>query len=89
MTKVDEMLLMAYVDGEVDAATAREIETQLAREPETQAHVTRMREQSALLRAAFAPVGQEIVPDGLRRAAMGAPMPRQAAAGGRRFAMPL
>ncbi len=45
---------MAYVDGELDAEAAREVEALLAVDPEARRTVARFREASALLRAACA-----------------------------------
>jgi len=58
-------MLMAYVDGEVDAATAREIEAAMAADPSVAARAQRMRESAAITRAAFADVMHEPVPDRL------------------------
>jgi surface antigen len=53
MMKFDEMMLMAYVDGELDAETAREIEVALALDPEAQKIVDQLRQSTAMVRAAF------------------------------------
>jgi anti-sigma factor RsiW len=53
MTNYD-LRLMAYVDGELDAAAAREVEAVLAGDPEARRTVAKYREAAALLRAACA-----------------------------------
>ena len=53
MNKVDDTLLMSYVDGELDVATSREVEAVLLMQPHLAQQVQRMREDSALLRSAF------------------------------------
>ncbi len=54
MTMDRETLLMAYVDGELDATAAAEIEALLAADPLARRHVEAYRETTALLRAACA-----------------------------------
>lgn len=53
MARVDDMTLMAYVDGELDSATEREIEGQLFRDPGLAARARALRETNALLAAAY------------------------------------
>ncbi|MGQ0662384.1 MAG: anti-sigma factor family protein [Pseudomonadota bacterium] len=60
--QTDDILLMAYVDGEVDAATAREIEAAIAADPALGARARAMRDASAYARAALADVLHEQVP---------------------------
>lgn len=61
--KLDETTLMAYADGELDAETVREIEMALAEEPEARKFVDRLRQESAMVRAAFNdPMNEEIPP---------------------------
>jgi anti-sigma factor RsiW len=67
-------MLMAYVDGEVDAATAREIEAAMAADPSVAARAQRMRDAAAITRAAFADVMHEPIPDRLVAALAGRPM---------------
>jgi len=50
----NELRLMAYVDGELDAEAAREVEALLAADPEARRTVAKFREAAALLRAACA-----------------------------------
>jgi anti-sigma factor RsiW len=45
-------LLVAYVDGELDASTAQEVEAMLASDPRARRHVEMFRETASLLRAA-------------------------------------
>ena len=71
MNRVDDVMLMAYVDGEVDAATAREIEAAMAADPAVAARAQRMRDSAALTRAAYADVMHEPVPDRLVAALAG------------------
>jgi hypothetical protein len=71
----DEML-MAYVDGEADAASAAAIEQAAASDAALAARIERMRGLRAAVHAAYAPVLDEPVPDRLLaalQAASGAP----------------
>lgn len=63
--RVDDVMLMAYVDGEVDAETAREIETAIARDPALAVRARNFRDSGAFARAAFAESLHEPVPDRL------------------------
>jgi len=71
MSRMDDVMLMAYVDGEVDAATAREIEAAMAADASIAARAQRMRDGAAITRAAFADVLHEPVPDRLVAALAG------------------
>jgi anti-sigma factor RsiW len=71
MSRMDDVMLMAYVDGEVDAATAREIEAAMAADPAVAARAQRMRDGAAITRSAFADVLHEPVPDRLISALAG------------------
>lgn len=71
MSRMDDVMLMAYVDGEVDAATAREIEAAMAADPAVAARAQRMRDGAAITRSAFADVLHEPVPDRLIAALAG------------------
>lgn len=73
MSRVDDVMLMAYVDGEVDAATAREIEASLAVDATLATRAQRLRDSASMTRAAFADVLHEPVPDRLIAALGGAP----------------
>jgi len=72
MSRVDDVMLMAYVDGEMDAATAREIETALAGDPALMLRVQQLRDGAMMARGAFAEVLHEPVPERLI-AALGGP----------------
>ncbi len=63
--KLDETMLVAYVDGELDAKTAREVEVALARDPGAQETVNALRESAAMVRAAFNDPLHEEVPSRL------------------------
>jgi anti-sigma factor RsiW len=65
MTRVDDVMLMAYVDGEVDAATARQIERAIGADSALAERVRMFRESAAVLRGAFAESLHEKVPDRL------------------------
>lgn len=65
---LDEERLRAYVDGELDAAQAAEIEAGLARDAEAAAFVAREQALRQRLQAAFAPVLDEPVPARLQQA---------------------
>jgi anti-sigma factor RsiW len=54
-----DVLLFAYVDGELDAAQLRFVEDLLARDPDARQRVAQMRELNALLKAAYDENGQE------------------------------
>jgi surface antigen len=51
--QISEELLVAYVDGELDAASARQVEAALATDAEARQCVRELRESAALLRGAF------------------------------------
>jgi anti-sigma factor RsiW len=67
-SKLSEMDLHAYVDGALDEAHRREVETHLAADPVDAERVRAWQEQSARMRALFNPVLEETVPDRLRAA---------------------
>jgi anti-sigma factor RsiW len=75
MPRVDDVMLMAYVDGEVDATSAREIERAIASDPAIAARARAFRDSATLTRAAYADALHEPVPDRLIAAlgAVGAP----------------
>lgn len=70
MMNLDESTLIAYVDGELDAETAREVEAKLGGDPEAQLFVERLRELASLSRVAFNDTLHEPVPQHLRDAIM-------------------
>lgn len=53
MNSIDDITLMAYVDGELDPATCAEVEAVLADNPELRRKVCGLRESTALVRSAF------------------------------------
>jgi anti-sigma factor RsiW len=77
-TRIDDVMLMAYVDGEVDADTAREIEAAIATDPAMGRRVAMFRQTATMARGAFGEVMYEPVPERLLRS-LGA-MPATAAA---------
>ncbi len=65
---MDEATLIAYVDGELDSVTAREVEERLATDDAAKRFVERHREISSLARVAFNDTMHEEVPEHLKRA---------------------
>ncbi len=59
---IDEKTLLAYVDGQLDAQQAAEIENALSGDEQARRMVNRLRESSALLPSAFDSVLREEVP---------------------------
>jgi hypothetical protein len=66
---ISDEKIIAYVDGELDAAGVAEIETAMAADPELAERVARQADLRAATRHAFAGVLQEAVPERLLRAA--------------------
>lgn len=64
-------LLAAYADGELDAEAAREIEEEIAGDPELRAKLAAHRALRARLAAHFAPIADQPVPDRLVQAVTG------------------
>jgi hypothetical protein len=62
MNPIDDDILQAYVDGELDAASAARIEAALAHDAALARRVQQARDVRAQLRAAFDPVLDEPVP---------------------------
>lgn len=62
----DEAMLVAYVDGELDAATARRVEAAIAEDPEAQAQVRLLRESAAAARGAYDEILRDPVPERLK-----------------------
>lgn len=56
-----DMLLFAYVDGELDEDQRRRVEELLARDPDARQRVAQLRELNALLKAAYQKDGDETV----------------------------
>ncbi len=65
MTRIDDVMLMAYVDGEVDADTARQIEHAINSDAGVAERARMFRESASLLRGAYADALHEKVPDRL------------------------
>ena len=63
---IDEVTLIAYVDGELDSATAREVEERLGTDDIAKRFVERQREISSLARVAFNDTMHEEVPGHLK-----------------------
>jgi hypothetical protein len=70
MTISDE-ILMAYADGELDAATRASVEAAMQEDPEIRKRVARHRALRETMRGAFSAVLDEPVPDRLIEAARG------------------
>ncbi|MFM8991753.1 MAG: anti-sigma factor family protein [Alphaproteobacteria bacterium] len=70
--RIDDVMLMAYVDGEVDAETAREIEASIAADPAMGRRVAMFRQTATMARGAFGEVMYEPVPERLLRTLGGA-----------------
>ena len=71
--KYDDEILMAYVDGEVDAKLRTEIDAAIAADPELARRVERQRAVRAKVAGAFSKVLDQPLPDQLMRAARGTP----------------
>jgi len=71
--------LMAYADGELDAATRAAVEAALATDAQLAQRVARHRALRGRLRAAFDPVLDEPLPERLLASVRGAPAQRHAA----------
>lgn len=66
MITLDESTLIAYVDGELDAQTAREVELKLGKDENARKYVEHLREIVALSRIAFNDTLHEAVPQALK-----------------------
>ena len=66
MITLDESTLIAYVDGELDAATARMVENKLLSDPNATKYVEHLREIAALSRIVFNDTLHESVPQALK-----------------------
>lgn len=71
MITLDEATLIAYVDGELDSQTAREVESKIAADADVRRHVEHLRALAALTRIAFNDTLHEAVPQALKDAALG------------------
>ncbi|MBM3571784.1 MAG: anti-sigma factor [Alphaproteobacteria bacterium] len=63
MPAIDDITLNAYLDGELDAASAREVEASLAEDATLRRRLEQLTLATGLLRAAYAPPLHESVPD--------------------------
>lgn len=68
--KVTDEMLMAFVDGETDAATAAMVEQALSADPGLAARAQEFRRSRALLRDAFGDARREPVPEALMAAVL-------------------
>ena len=71
--------VMAYADGELDAASRAAVEAAMATDPQLAQRVARHRALRERLRAALRPVLDEPLPERLLEGVRGAPAPRHAA----------
>lgn len=76
--KFSPTILMAYADGELDAATRLAVEAEMAVDPQIVQEIARHRELQAKLHSAFGGALQEEVPDRLLATARTAPAGRPA-----------
>ena len=72
-----ETMLLAYVDGELDAAGVREVEQLIAADPQARRTVEMYRETAALLRAACGEAAYAAEPSRLLPPALPRPWPRR------------
>ena len=72
-----ETMLLAYVDGELDAAGVREVEALIATDPQARRTVEMYRETAALLRAACGEAAYAAEPARLLPPALPRPWPRR------------
>ena len=66
MTSVDDDLLMAFADGELDEVTRARVERAIAEDPALGARLDQQRRLRATLAAHYGPVAHEQVPERLR-----------------------
>lgn len=76
MTKLSDTTLLAFVDGELDAAEHEEIARELAHDPAAAETVRLLRSSAGLVRAAFAEPEWQAVPDQLAAKIEGRPARR-------------
>lgn len=67
----DDAILMAYLDGELDAQEAAQVDAALARDPELAARVARQRRLDARVRTSHAAALEEPMPDALVQFVLG------------------
>lgn len=87
-TQIDDNLLVAYADGELDPATNREVELLALRDPAVQARIAMFRRSAELLREALSEPEALAVPPQLATAVerIGRPSPVRAI---RRWSLPM
>jgi hypothetical protein len=66
MTMIDDEMLMAFADGELNAVDAARVETAVAEDPDLRARLEAQRAMRARLSAFYAPVAEEEVPERFR-----------------------
>jgi hypothetical protein len=66
MMEIDDDLLMAFADGELDAVTMKRVERAVAQDPALQSRLDAQRRLRARLEAHYAPAIEEEVPERLR-----------------------
>ena len=79
MSPITRDTLMAYADGQLDAASRADVEAHLAANPDAAAEVWLVQRQTDALQTLFAPVGAEPVPARLRAGRLAAEQRRQRA----------
>lgn len=70
--EIDDTILMSYIDGELDAETAREVEEALAGSAALRAKAVSFKDSAALVRTAYGHVLHEPVPEVLRETVLSA-----------------
>jgi anti-sigma factor RsiW len=88
MRELDNSILVAYVDGELDAETEREVAAAIAADSHAQDKVRAFRESNRIVQAAFQEPAEESAPAPLMAAA-GPPGPKHGGVREWRFALPL
>ena len=92
MNELTDEQFFAWLDGELSAAEAADVEARVAADPELSARAAQHREMTARLRSAFQPVAAAPVPERvaaalkLQESSVVNLPPAHASAGGRRFA---
>lgn len=66
MSEVTRDMLMAYADGQLEAAQRADVEAHLATNPESAAEIALIQRQTDAIRTLFGPAGAEAVPARLR-----------------------
>jgi len=90
MTRFDDAVLVAYVDGELDESTARKVEAAIAQDPETHRKVELLRRSAVLAAAVFEQPKYHQVTSGIASNVSAPPPSRWARLRPRwRFALPI